>query len=354
MTRRIRALMAPYFQRSARGTFARRSLATFLLAVFLPALAQAQEQRSTTVRLSSDGRKAITHGLEYLSKSQNKDGSWGGNEHPTADTSTAMLAFMLQGHVPALGPYGALMEKGIDYLLAKGEAQQGYLGTPSNHAGMYEHGLGILALSEAWGQSKNPKIRDTLRRAVDVTLRSQNDAGGWRYSPQPTDADLSMTVMQLVALNSARESGISVPDTTMQRATKYVLDCQDAETGGFAYTPKQQPGLARTGAGVMSLIMCGQRDHPAVRRGLLYMRSYPDSKFSNIARFYYTHYYCTLSMYQLGEEEFRSWYPRVASTLLRTQKSDGSWSGEVDPAWDTSMAILILGVPYRFLPIYQR
>ena len=306
------------------------------------------------VRLSPEARKAITHGLEYLAKSQNKDGSWGGNEHPTADTATALLAFMLQGHVPSLGVHGPLMEKGIDYLLAKGESQQGYLGTPSNHAGMYEHGLGILALSEAWGQSKNAKIRDALRRAVDVTLRSQNDAGGWRYSPQPTDADLSMTVMQLVALNSARESGISVPDTTMQRATKYVLDCQDAETGGFAYVPRQEPGLARTGAGVMSLIMCGQRDHPAIRRGLFYMKSYPESKFSNVARFYYTHYYCTLSMYQLGEEEFRNWYPRVASTLVRTQKSDGSWGSEVGPPWDTSMAILILGVPYRFLPIYQR
>ena len=331
----------------------RTALAGLLIsAVLWPALAPGQERAA--VRLSPEARKAITQGLEYLAKAQGKDGSWGGNEHSSADTATALLAFMLQGHVPGLGQYGALMEKGLDYLLALNEKQLGYMGTPNNHAGMYEHGLAILALSEAWGQSKNVKIRDALRKAVDVTLRSQNNEGGWRYSPQPNDADLSMTVMQLVALNSARESGISVPDATMQRATVYVLSCQDPSTGGYAYQPHSEPGLARTGAGVMSLIMCGQRDHPAVKRGLLYMKSYPDRKFANISRFLYTHYYCTLSMYQFGDEEFMRWYPPVAATLIARQARTGHWEGEVGPVWDTAMSILILGVPYRFLPIYQR
>ena len=325
-----------------------------LVAVLVPGAARAQEQRVGVVRLTPEVRKSIALGLDFLAKSQNKDGSWGGGEHPTADTATSLLAFMLQGNVPGVGTNGALLERGLDYLLARGETQKGYLGSPGNHAGMYEHGLGILCLSEAWGQSKNPKIRDALRSAVDVTLRSQNGDGGWRYSPQPTDADLSMTVMQLVALNSAGESGISVPDTTLQRATKYVLDCQDPATGGFGYTPKSEPGLARTGAGVMSLIMCGQRDHPATRRGLLYMKSYPEKKFSNMSRYLYTHYYCTLTMYQYGEEEFKGWYPGVSATLVSRQGPTGSWGGEVSPAWDTAMAILILGVPYRFLPIYQR
>jgi squalene cyclase len=43
--------------------------------------------------------------------------------------------------------------------------------------------------------------------------------------------------------------------------------------------------------------------------------------------------------------------------LARAQNPDGSWPGqgeEGEPAYATSMAILILGVPYRFLPIYQR
>ena len=310
------------------------------------------------VRLTRDVRQSINRGLEYLAKDrvQNKDGSWGGNTNPVAETSLSLMAFMLQGHIPGRGIYGRKMANGIVYLINKGQTQRGFLGSPQNHAGMYEHGLAILALSEAWGQSKNPRIRNTLRRAVDITLRAQNPAGGWRYNPEPRDADLSMTVMQLVALNSAKESGISVPDKTMQRATKYVLSCQDQTSGGFRYMPgNSEPGFARTAAGVMSLIMCGQGRHKATQRGLAFLKAYPDKKFEkNYPRFHYSHYYAIQAMYQSGDANFQAWYPRISATILSKQAKDGSWRGQHGQAYGTSLSILIIGVPYRYLPIYQR
>ena len=57
-------------------------------------------------------------------------------------------------------------------------------------------------------------------------------------------------------------------------------------------------------------------------------------------------------MYQAGDAHYRPWYPRIRETLLKKQAADGSWSD--DHGIGTQMAILILGVPYRFLPIYQR
>ena len=87
---------------------------------------------------------------------------------------------------------------------------------------MYEHGLATLALSEVWGMSDNAKLRDSLKRAVQIILRSQNREGGWRYHPRPEDADLSVTVMQIVALASAREAGIYVPDETIEKALSFV------------------------------------------------------------------------------------------------------------------------------------
>ena len=128
-----------------------------------------------------------------------------------ADTSLSLMAFMLQGHVPGRAPYGKNMDRAISYLVAVGRrGQSGYLGTPNHHGGMYEHGLAILALSEAWGQSLNPEIGYALKRAVEITINAQNQQGGWRYTPEPRDADLSMTVMQIVAINSAKEAGIQV------------------------------------------------------------------------------------------------------------------------------------------------
>jgi hypothetical protein len=55
-------------------------------------------------------------------------------------------------------------------------------------------------------------------------------------------------------------------------------------------------------------------------------------------------------MYQAGDEQFNKWYPKIAAALLAKQTKNGDWGGPVD----TGFAILILGVPYRYLPIYQK
>ncbi len=311
-------------------------------------------QQIGKTRLSKEVHDSISSGLEYLSKTQNQDGSWG-RQHPVADTSLALMAFMLQGHVPSRGAYGGHMDRAIAYIVNVGKrGHAGYLGTPNHHGGMYEHGLAILALSEAWGQSPNPDVRNTLKRAVAITIHSQNHQGGWRYNPEPRDADISMTVMQTVALNSAKEAGISVPDKTLQNAVKYVLYCQDETSGGFGYSGPSGPGYARSAAGVMSLIMCGQRDHPAVERGRKFLRSYPEQKFTGGSHFLYANYYAIQCMYQSGKDDFNPYYEKISQSLLTKQRSNGSWSIKEGETYSTAMAILILGVPYRFLPIYQR
>lgn len=332
-----------------------------VICLFFTSHSYAQDPPSQSVgvaRLTPEVRSAISKGLEYLAKDdlQKADGSWGGSQNRVAETSLTLMAFMLQGHVPGRGQYGRAMENAISFLLNQGQNQRGYLGTSKNHAGMYEHGLAVLALSEAWGQSKNPRIKTALTRAVDVILRAQNREGGWRYSPEPRDADLSMTVMQLVALNSASEAGIAVPQTTIDKAAEYVISCQDLSSGGFKYTPGGgEPNFARTAAGVMSLIMCGQRDQKPTQRGIAFLKAFPESKFKSTNHFHYAHYYAVQAMYQSGDADFRAWYPKISTEIVAKQnKNDGSWSGSYGQAYGTSLSILILGVPYRYLPIYQR
>ena len=227
--------------------------ASLISLTLFPTRSGAQDESAPTqtvgiARLTPEAEASIKKGLAYLAK--------GGSQNPVAETSVGLMAFMLKGYVPGRGEEGRVMDKAISYLINKGREQRGFMGTPNNHAGMYEHGLAVLALSEAWGQSKNSRLKTALRRAVDVILRAQNAEGGWRYNPEPRDADLSMTVMHVVALNSAREAGISVPDATIEKAAKYVLSCQDEDSGGFRYQPGGgEPGFARTAAGVMSLIL---------------------------------------------------------------------------------------------------
>ncbi|MEI6970117.1 MAG: prenyltransferase/squalene oxidase repeat-containing protein [bacterium] len=310
------------------------------------AVAVEREQPLRTAELTPEVERAIQGGLDWMIKAQAKDGSWG-KDHKVASTALGLMAFMVKGHFPDRPPYGENLSRAVRYLVSQASAMDGYIGKS-----MYEHGLATLAMSEVWGMSGKGEVGGVLKDAVSVILRSQNPAGGWRYEPKPAEADVSVTVMQIVALASAKEAGVMVPDSTLQRAVTYVLSCRDSSTGGFSYQPNGPPGWERTAAGVMSLMMSGQRGHQAVKTGLDYLLRQPGAIFTDSPYYFYGHYYAIQSMYQAGDKYYGDWYPRIRDALLKKQEPDGHWE---DPTGiGTQMAILVLGVPYRFLPIYQR
>jgi len=314
----------------------------------------AADTKVRVAELTPRAEAAIERGLRYLATHQNPDGSWG-ERYPAAITALSLMAFMVKGHFPAKGPYGRQLDRALAWLLKRGKEGGGYFG--GTRQGMYEHGLATLALSEVWGMTNRDEVRDILKRAVTIILRSQNPEGGWRYQPQPVDADISVTVMEIVALASAQEAGIFVPAQTIRRAIAYVKRCQHPFEGGFGYKPGNTPKLSSTAAGVLSLMMCGERKSKEVKKGLEYLRKVRDSEFSSTQFYNYAHYYAVQAMYQAGEAYYQEWYPKIHDALLAKQREDGSWAGEggeSDHCYGTAMAILTLGVPYRFLPIYQR
>ena len=328
-----------------------------MLAVLaLPVAAAAATTRVQKAELSPEAEAAIDRGLRYLAAHQNKaDGSWGSQYRP-AMTALTLMAFMVKGHFPGRGRYGRQLDQAVGYLLKRGEDEGGYLG--SSRQGMYEHGLATLALSEIWGMSDQKGIRQALKRAVDIILESQNAKGGWRYEPKKMTADVSVTVMQIVALASAQEAGVLVPKHVVDKAIAYIKSCKRNVGGrvGFGYQPHGHVRFSSTAAGTMSLMMCGQRDSEEVKQGLEYLKKEPDSKFERTEFYGYAHYYAIQCMYQAGEEDYQTWYPKIRNALLKKQRPDGCWSGfeRGDASYATSIAILVLGVPYRFLPIYQR
>ena len=330
-------------------------VAALLAGAARPAPAAEAAGKVRVAELTPQAEAAIDRGLRYLAKNQNQDGSWG-KRYPAAITGLTMMAFMLKGYFPEKGQYSKQLDRGLLWLLKRGKEGGGYLGGTSQ--GMYEHALATLALSEVWGMSNREEVRDILKRAVTVILRAQNPEGGWRYQPQPLDADISVTVMQIVALASAQEAGILVPAQVIKKAIEYVKSCQNRFEGGFSYTRGgSNPTLSSSAAGLTSLLMCGDRESAAAKKGIEYLRKLPDSEFDNTKFYTYGHYYAVQAMYQAGEGYYQEWYPKIHDALLKKQRDDGSWQGdggESDYCFGTSMAILILGVPYRFLPIYQR
>lgn len=308
--------------------------------------------------LTREASKAIDRGLQYLLKIQRKDGSWDKDDGhvQVASTSLALMAFMVKGEFPGEGPNGEALDRAKDWLLEKAEsAPDGYLGKS-----MYEHGIATLALTEMWGMTAGDKddlkIEKAIEAAVKVILRSQNVGGGWRYQPSPTAGqDTSVTMTVFVALASARQAGILVPDKAIARVVRYLEGAQTS-TGAFSYSPN---GLTSTPAcsagGLYVAQLCGQRDSQMVKAAKQYLTNQPDSIFLKTNYYYYTHYYAIQAMVQSGDKEYTTWYPKIRDALISKQEEGGGWArGAGGSAVSSSMAILILGTPHRFIPIYQR
>jgi hypothetical protein len=300
---------------------------------------------------------SIDRGLDHLARQQRQDGAWTGNN---AVNALALLAFMGRGHTPGRGPYRDVLERGKRVLLASAQPT-GSLAGPSGN--MYEHGLATLALAEMYGMDPDPEVETKLRKAVDLIVQCQSPAGGWRYQPRPEDQDLSVTVMQVVALRAANNAEIPVPATTIERAIAYVRSCGTGD--GFAYQAGGGTGAPTTAAGILSLQLLGQFADKQLPKALDNIQNNVPVQWGGLTYWFYFHYYAIQAEYQAGGKYWNQWHPRVRELLLSKQNPDGSWDcppgsnendGIVGPnkIYTTAMSSLILEIYNHFLPAYQR
>ena len=346
--------------------------------------ALAQEGNQAAGMINANTQRAIDGSLAWLAQQQHLQGAdagaWGTGQYRgnVAVTSLAGLALMAGGHEPGRGRFGDHVTRAVRYVISCEEQgnNAGFLNSrqAAFHGPMYGHGFATLFLAEVYGMINEPALRDQLRatlgRAVALIIRSQNREGGWRYTPGSNDADLSVTICQIMALRAARNAGITVPRSTADKCTQYVKNCQDNATGGFRYqTFGGGPGFARTAAGVVALNSAGiylesPKDSESVKKGLDYLTRFRPGAggggvFGNAEvqmHYYYGHYYAVQAMWIAGGDYWRRWYPAIRDELLQNRNQQtGSWQqGLMCPHYCTAMALIILQVPNNYLPILQR
>jgi hypothetical protein len=340
----------------------------------------AQDGNQADGMINERTRQAIDNSLVWLANAQQRqgqmDGAFGTGAYNgnVAVTALGGLALMAGGNQPGRGRYGDHVTRAVRYILSRSDRNNGLLSTGGLgvQGPMYGHGFATLFLAEVYGMVNERRLRDELRaalgRAINLIITSQNREGGWRYVPNSPDADLSVTICQIMALRAARNAGIAVPATTAQRCTEYVKRCQDRATGGFRYQAGfgGGPGFARTAAGVVALNSAGiylesPRDGDLVRGGLDYLnQSRPGNRGGGLFNaemqfhYFYGHYYAVQAMWLAGGDYWRRWYPAIRDELLRDRR-DGFWQlGTMCTHYCTAMALIILQVPNNYLPILQR
>jgi hypothetical protein len=304
----------------------------------------------------------IRGALKYLATKQQPNGSWTEDrpDYKTAITGYVLIAFMANGNLPGEGEYGKVVSAGMQHLLDTLDPDGTY--APRSGQYMYGHGVATMALAELYGQTKSATIRPKLERAIKVILGSQNQEGGWRYHPRVGDADISVTVLQAVALRAAKNAGLDVPQENLDRAIKYVHSCYEERSGGFCYQPHKGAGFARTAAAIYSLQVLGQYEDPRVKTGSQYLLREGKGTGRASEWFTYGHFYAGPAQYMVGGETWRKAYDQVKALLIGRVKRNGElayWDTELDrravgPVYCTAVYATILALPYHYLPLYQR
>ena len=339
-----------------------RTLIALTVAAFSANVVLADTSAQDTVVVDAKTEATIKGALKYLVAAQDTTGGWpttfGGRsrQQGVAMTGYVLMAFLATGNLPGEGEYGKNVSLGMQFLLDQIQPDGTYR-DPKGHDYMYSHGIATIALAEIYGQTQAPEIRVKLERVVKLILGSQNKEGGWRYDPFPRDADISVTVLQVVALRAAKNAGLEVPQKTIDNAIKYVRSCWDDKRGGFTYRPRERPGFSRTAAAIYSLQVCGQYGDPLVQRGPEYLFQHRTEN-----EFYsYGHYYAAPAHYMIGGETWRKWYAGEREQILKEAQIKGElvhW----DPAHDggpgsvftTAVNTVILAMPWHYVPLYQR
>jgi hypothetical protein len=319
-----------------------------LISCALPRLA-AQELFSEKSDLSAvEIDRIYVKGLQYLLRTQAPEGRWSDQPYGAepAVVGLSIVAMLAHGDDANTGPYSTAIKNGLSFILKQANAKTGYIGRS-----MYNHAFSTLALAECYGMVNDSRIGPALEAAVKLIVDAQkrNPFGAWRYSPESTDADTTVTGAQLVALFAARNAGIAVPETTIQKGIKFLRSCQTPE-GGIGYTQASGPNGARTAIACLVMALAKEKGSKEFRAAFDYLQKAPAD--SNYAQYYL--YYGSQAFFHASPQLWNTWNLNNIKNLRASQTSEGSWEGAFGTTFGTAASLLSLALNYRFLQIYER
>ena len=354
---------------SARRAFLTQIGAAPLAGMALLALSRAAAGQTKEVlpkHVTPEALKAVAKGLDYLGTQQAEDGAWstgGGQAYPVAMTGLAGTALLAHGDSPTRGKYAKNVQGAVEFLVRCATAT-GLITGPSQDNGqpMHGHGFALMFLASVYGmitkESLRRQVAETVRKAVTLTSQGQSGQGGWTYIPGGGDEG-SVTVTQVQALRAAQNAGFLVPKAVIEEASTYLEKCRTPE-GGIQYSLSAGGGarLPISAAAVATLYNAGRFESPIATDCLKYVwNQFQAAEGWNKGggHAYYSHLYASQGFYMAGDEYWDKYFPATRDQLIGMQAGDGSWNGDgIGTVYGTSIAAVILQLPFKYLPVFQR
>jgi hypothetical protein len=334
------------------------------------------DEKPSLVELSPSDEAAIERGLDRLLALQDARSGAFGRQHKVAVTSLAGLALLASGDQIQRGRRGAAIHGAVRYLLSpeiltRPRPGLVFITDGVDQGRMHAYGFAVLFLAQVYGHSdRDLEIREALDGAVRTIVRAQTSRGGWGYrlrgEPQWGDDEASVTVTQIQALRAVRNAGVHVPGACIDSAIGYVKQSMHSD-GGVRYSLSMRGKQASnvsfelTAAAVATLNASGVYRSEYLTRGLGYLRRAlqkertPDRAAGDF--YFYGNFFAAQAFFQASGADWEGWFPPVRQELLEAQRTNGGWESpkrNFDEAYATASALLILQLPRRYLPIYQR
>ena len=331
--------------------------------------------------------RALAKALDYLVSQQTAEGNWPGNYGKGAGiTGLGLMAFLGAECVPK--DYSPNIKKAIAFLKTQYHPSSDYPPDSKDAAmfggfigkadPMYTHSIATLALVEAIVDRNELSLEPIVEEALQLIIRSQNtehkppilkgpvkpdarDYGGWRYRPDSLDADISVTGWVILALKAAYNAGFTIPDWTLQKAADFIRKCFQEKDQAFSYQVGGSVSCSRTGAGMLSLQMCGFPDDPFISPAMRFIQNNApvwEDESPGSWPFYYW-YYGTRAMLNVGGDDWRIWKDWMCRLLVDNQNASGSWDPaeeekRIEEVYTTALGALMLELCCGQVPIYMR
>lgn len=343
----------------------RRLLQNALTASAVGTFGGALASPALAARRNPDWTNATKRGLDWLAQNQTSLGHWAQTGYATAMTALAGIALTCSGSTTTQGPYAKQIRRAVSYLISK-RTSQGLIGDPNtDNRYTYGHGFSMLFLSQVLGEEEDVERReeliDVLKSTVAFSGKAQTGSGGWGYvsSANSTFDEGSTTITQVQGLRGCRNAGIPVSGDVIDRAKKYIYDCQNPD-GGISYSSRNR-GTSRpaiTAAALAALYNAGDYESKYVPTMLEYSKKHlhnVGNTTRTLGHWHYTYLYYSQVVYRQGAELWDPFRDKLYKTIIAEQRNNGSWHlDSFGPVYATSVSLIMLQLDLAYLPIYQR
>jgi hypothetical protein len=321
-------------------------------------------------------KTAVDSALRWLARHQDVDGSWHTDKYEGQPagrlgcTGLASLAFLSGGHTTRKGEHSRNVLRALEFIM-RNQKPDGHITLAG--ANLYTHAICTIALCEAYGRARDERIGGAAQKALDYCQAATTSEGGWRYSKNHQDTDMSVTGWFIQAIKTARMAQMKWDPAVYARAIVYVDSVTDQgaskdSNGLVAYQFKDgqsysfgdshsggKPALTAAAMMVRQFNGMGVKNHILVK-GAEAIKKYPPTWGQK--DFYYW-YYATYAMHNMSGEYRIWWNERTRDVLLTYQSREGDNEGSWDPKGDhwagqggrvytTSLGALCLEVYYRY------